>query len=806
LRFQGSDAQYLRELPDTSWDRLLEFTDNTHLTLALGVRCRDILPEHIRRRIDRNLEDNAARHERAAQVYRHLVAEFEKRGVEFAFLKGIAQWPYYCDAPEHRPQYDIDVLCRAEDLRAAREAAESIGYEPLNGEAGRVDHLPAMVLKNGWRWRGDFYDPEMPLGLDIHFRMWDAETEGFAVDGVDDFWRKRVVRQTAAGPIPALSLPDGLAYSALHFVRHLFRGDPRPYHGYEIAHFLQRTAGDVRFWREWRETHPAGLRRIQAIAFRFAREWFGCRLSDEAAAETSALPTRVQDWFERFLHSPLREPNKDDLFLQLQFIPERSKRIEVVLRRAVPLRAPKFQVAPHVRAGRAGLNERFSHALMRVRFIADRAATHARSLLPLAVKGTGWWWTGKRVSAGFLVFLAAATLFNIGMSGFFLLYNLHLLRLGFKEDLLGLVVSAMSAGSIAGTIPAGLVARRFGLRTTLLGAFLLGPAIGVIRATAATPAVLTGSAFAWGFVFAAYAVCLAPVVTAMTSERSRPFAFSLIFSCGIGAAALGGIVGGHLPSLLNIPEGRGLETALLTVCALAALGAIVVMRLQIPDAQETAAAAPGPRPGIPRFVFRFLAVAALWWMATGAFNPFFNAYLATELKMTAGRIGDLFAWSQTLQVLAMLAAPAILKRLGLATGIGAMQVATAGSMALLATRSSPSTVPLLYCAYMAFQFMSEPGLYSLLMSRVGQEQTSTASSLNMFVLFSVQAIAAALAGISVRQFGYAPVLRVAAMVAAVAGLAFPLFLRVPDRHARELQEPAPDSAPPENAQPTPAAR
>jgi hypothetical protein len=806
LRFHGSDEEYLRDLPDNRWDKLLELTDEAHLTLALGIRCRDILPERIRLRIDRNLADNAVRFERAWRTYRGLAAEFDKRGVEFAVLKGMAQWPYYSDNPEHRPQYDIDVLCERQHLAAARDAAEACGYEPLAGEAARVDHLPAMVLKNGWRWRGNYYDPELPLGLDIHFRLWDADTEGFEIEGIDEFWDRRIVRQSAAGPAPALSLPDGLAYSALHFLRHLFRGDPRPFHGYEIAHFLERTADNTEFWREWRETHRPGLRRIEAIAFRFASEWFGCRVSAEAADEVSALPPRIHDWFDGFSHSPLRPPNKDDLFLQLQLIPERSKTAAVAFRRVFPLQTPKFQAAPHVRAARISAGERFSQAVVRARFIAGRAATHARSLVPVVVTGARWWWAGKGVGTGFLVFLAAATLFNIGISGFFLLYNLHLLRLGFREDLLGLLASAMSAGAIAGTIPAGFFARRFGLRATVLTAFILGPAIGVVRATTATPAILVGSALAWGFVFAAYAVCLAPIVTAMTSERSRPFAFSLLFAFGIGSGAVGGAVGGRLPALLHLPEARGFQPSLITACVFAAFSAVVALWLKIPDEGQSVATTSIARPAVSRFLVRFLAAAALWWMAIGAFNPFFNAYFATELKMSVGRIGDLYAWSQTSQVLAILLAPVVLRRLGLLSGISAMQIATAGSMALLAIRSAPAAAPLLFCAYMAFQNMSDPGLFSLLMSGAeGPAQTSTASSLNMFVMFSVQAIAAAIAGISARQFGYAPVLFVAATGAAAAGLAFRLFVRPPDKRARELQQPDPSSAPPETGQPTAAA-
>src|SRR4051794_5441274 len=107
----------------------------------------------------------------------------------------------------------------------------------------------------------------------------------------------------------------------------------------------------------------------------------------------------------------------------------------------------------------------------------------------------------------------------------------------------------MSAGSIAGTIPAAFVLRRFGVRTTIVGAFLSIACISLIRATVFHPIVLIASAFAGGFCFASYAVTIAPAVAQWTTERARPLGFSLVFSLGIGIGILGNFAGGRLPGL-----------------------------------------------------------------------------------------------------------------------------------------------------------------------------------------------------------------------------------------------------------------
>jgi predicted MFS family arabinose efflux permease len=83
-----------------------------------------------------------------------------------------------------------------------------------------------------------------------------------------------------------------------------------------------------------------------------------------------------------------------------------------------------------------------------------------------------------------------------------------------------------------------------------------------------------------------------------------------------------------------------------------------------------------------------------------------------------------------------------------------------------------------FMGYSAFQWMSEPGMYSLLMSQVSAPERTGASALNFLVVFSANAIAAALAGAALSKYGYSPVLGTAAVVALLAAV---LFRTLPDR-------------------------
>ena len=86
-----------------------------------------------------------------------------------------------------------------------------------------------------------------------------------------------------------------------------------------------------------------------------------------------------------------------------------------------------------------------------------------------------------------------------------------------------------------------------------------------------------------------------------------------------------------------------------------------------------------------------------------------------------------------------------------------------------------------YAVYMAFQWMSEPGLNTLLMNQVDERERGGASALNYLVAFGAQAVAAFAAGLLIDRFGFGPVLGGAAALAAIAATTFRLLLGAQSR-------------------------
>lgn len=774
LRFSGSSTTALEALDRADWERALRFCDRAQMTLLL-LAVPGALPEWVRQRVGRNLADNSERTERIKRAWFEIDDSFRATGVACVVLKGLAQWPHYITDPRLRVQYDFDIYCPPEHLYRARDVLAGLGYEGIQGlEDLPIDHLPTMHRETGRRWGGNYFDPELPLAVDLHFRLWDPETECFDAPGIDRFWERRTARTLDGRALPVFHPADGLAYCALHLLRHWLRGNVRPYHVYELAWLLDTRAGDEAFWTEWRELHGPELRRLQAIGFRLAADWFGCRVAGTVREEFEALPEAVRLWFARYSATPLEtqfRPNKDELWLHYCLLASRRDIRRVFRRRLFPARMPEAG-NPHVPGERVSWARRLRERAKYTAYVALRVLHHARTLVPTLWHGRFWVWQGRGLGKRFWQFMAAASLFNFGAFVFALLYNLYLLDLGYREGFIGLVTGATAAGSIFATLPAGLLAERWGLRATLSLVFGSGACVFVLRALPIGTGGLLVTAFLGGAVLAVWAVSIAPVIAQLSDEVRRPRAFSAFFGSSIALGILGGLVGGRLPGWLAHAFALGPMAA--KRAALIAAAAFAVLALW--PAARLALARPGRSqrksyPGGP-FIRRYLLVLAVWSLATGSFNPFYNAFFSRHLHMPVERIGMVFSAGQAAQVGALLLAPLILRRFGLVAGIAGMQLATGATLACLALTPSASAAAAGFAAYMAAQWMSEPGLYSLLMGRVTEETRTGASALNFLVAFLFQAIAAAGAGAAFVRFGYPAVIGAAAGMAVLSSLLF----------------------------------
>jgi hypothetical protein len=202
--------------------------------------------------------------------------------------------------------------------------------------------LTPLIPPHSWQWRGNYFDPEIPIGLEFHFRWWNNATMRIHPQGLEEFWERRIGRAVDDIRFPALDPVDNLGYTAINLLRNLLRGFPAPEQVYSLARFLHVHADDRSFWQRWRELHHYSLRRLEAVSFCLASEWFACRLSEEAQEEVDRLSPAVHQFFRQFSKSALSTEfgrTKDGLWLHLELLKSKSEKAAVLLQRVFPVGA-----------------------------------------------------------------------------------------------------------------------------------------------------------------------------------------------------------------------------------------------------------------------------------------------------------------------------------------------------------------------------------------------------------------------------------------------------------------------------------
>src|SRR5579871_1162529 len=381
LQLQRPDPAQLSRMSDSEWEQALRYCDRSHLTLALAAGDANV-PEWVRSHIDRASAGASQRFEKMKAAYLEAASAFQAAGIECAVLKGFAHVPQFVPDVRLRMQYDIDLFLAGDSVQSARDELIKLGYEPEKGfEQLPIDHLPPLVRKIPFEWNGDYFDPGIPVGFELHYRLWDHETERLEVPGLDAFWERRVMRDVEGIRFRSFGPADSVAYAALHALRHLFRGDVRAGHFFELARFLHASSRDTGFWLTWWDLHHPVLRELEAIVFSVAAEWFDCSTSAIVQDQISQLQPGIRRWIAVRGDAPLESafhPNKEELWLHLSLLKSSRDQFAVARRRLVP--------------SRTNLHAR------QLRFNVSRLLHHLRTFCPALWSGVRWFAGSKRSS------------------------------------------------------------------------------------------------------------------------------------------------------------------------------------------------------------------------------------------------------------------------------------------------------------------------------------------------------------------------------------------------------------------------
>jgi MFS family permease len=386
----------------------------------------------------------------------------------------------------------------------------------------------------------------------------------------------------------------------------------------------------------------------------------------------------------------------------------------------------------------------------------------------------------------------------IGIGVFAVIFNLYLVRLGYREDFIGAfqAVNVFGIGLLA--IPTGMLCNRIGLKKSLVAGVLLLAVSGVLLALIVNPVVLLAVGFVNGVSTALLVVPQTPFLAEVSTDKERSHLFSANFATISLATTVGSISGGQLPSITNViwpAMGAGsidsFRFALIFGALLGAVGIVplIMVKAKGREAARTITSKVDYREPVDEETARgnlkiFAISMALLGAGSALVVPFYNVYLAEVLHTPTALVGYIFAAASVISAFTSLACPVLYKRLGPIRAITWVRMITIPGFVAVAFFPAFWLAVSAFVVRMTFMNMSWPMDSTLIMSSVTKRLRATTVSFRSAAWNSCWAATSLGAGYLILLAGYTPAFLICcALVFAGAALQFVHFERQV-RHAR----------------------
>jgi Uncharacterised nucleotidyltransferase len=390
LQFRDQSIESLATLSDPERQRFLAWCDNRQLTMMLPHLCGSTIPAWLGETIAAKQARYAQRFGRIQSELFTITTAFHKASLPFVMLKGLSHSPALTPHPRMRGQGDIDFWLLGPLAYKAKDLLTRLGY--INLLKAKSRHLAPMVRPNEWKWRGDLFDPDMPVAIELHYELWSELAEYITAPGLHEFWDRKKPRIFDGNLINVLCDQDLLGFAALHLLLHLLHGELPLQRAWEIGYFLETHAQDEAFWALWRKLHPAPLRSLEASVFYLVTQWLNCEWREELETDLRGLPAAARSWLAQCSFDPIRrewQPNKSELWFHLALINNYRSKYRVFFRRLLPTSLPGFVDRTSYRASISAQILRLSRQLP---LFTKRLIHHMVTFLPTLLGGMRWLW------------------------------------------------------------------------------------------------------------------------------------------------------------------------------------------------------------------------------------------------------------------------------------------------------------------------------------------------------------------------------------------------------------------------------
>lgn len=336
------------------------------------------------------------------------------------------------------------------------------------------------------------------------------------------------------------------------------------------------------------------------------------------------------------------------------------------------------------------------------------------------------------------LFLGYIFLTSLSLGIYGVIFNLYVLRLGFREDFLGLMLSLVSISTGLFAIPAAMTCDRIGRKNTLLLSCLLLLISFFFLYTTTSTTLLALFSVLYGISSALKIVTASTFMVENSTSYERMHLFSMYYLLYTIGVMIGNLAGGTLPQVLtnslDLDPAGPLAYQLSLYASLAAVFVSLLplifiknKKLECTERQDLLSTLSSTlRSGV---VHKLILVNALIGMGWGLALPYFNVYFDIVLKASSNQIGLIFSLSQVVMMFTLLFVPMLTEGFGKVKVIALVQLASIPFLLLFASTSVLAIAAFGYIMRGAIMNMSNPILSSFNLEIVSENQRATVNSL-----------------------------------------------------------------------------
>ncbi|UCD43864.1 MAG: MFS transporter [Candidatus Bathyarchaeota archaeon] len=335
-----------------------------------------------------------------------------------------------------------------------------------------------------------------------------------------------------------------------------------------------------------------------------------------------------------------------------------------------------------------------------------------------------------RVSTHAKIFLSAAALNGLGNGMINVVFQLYLISLGFDSTAIGAMVMMNPLGAAILTVPAGILADRYGKKKMMVFGFILICVSLFMILFARTYELFAICFFMIGLSNATFVV-LTPLYSSFFDKDDMDRAFGLWGFLNILTMSLGNLVG-WVPPMLVKDLGVSVQHSYWVVIAVA--GVVVLVQTPLYLLSLRGAVEPESNNGFrlmiksKGIIAKFFLLSVVSMVSGNVFFNLFTYYTNSKFGVESDALGTLFFASNFVSAGANALAPWISRKLGTLKAITVMIGLATPFYLLMPFAPSFAWISVLYIARLGLRTTANPLIGSLYMKLLREEEKSSANS------------------------------------------------------------------------------